>query len=204
MKKELDEEAIEEDDEEDEAEEELEEDGDEETEIKELPISKKPISDIDFNNLDFSQFTPSVREINSTSPSLENIESRMDRPMFIPTGSRSGVSAGSSSSGSGRDDTYLPNQPGDNGPKYLESGGEIKTNVQRVDMQNIGRDVGALNGQKPENFFVSSESNFQSRNVEQVGMQPERVDMQNIGRKNPLEREEIKYEDQKKYEIEPK
>ena len=205
MKKELEEEFEEdlEENEESDDEEEIEEDkeSEEESRVKELPISKKPILDINFNNLDFSQFTPSVETISNGSPSLESIESRIDTPGFVSLGNASSQSESNLSASVG--ETYLTSQgqdSGESGVKYLQSGGETKTNIQRVDMQNIGRDVGGFNVQQPGNLFISSESDFQSRNVEQVGMQPERIDMQNLGRKNPLEREEIKYEDQKKYE----
>jgi len=199
MKKESDEDPEEGDEEED-----FEESGeeeDEESEIEEIPLSKKPISDIDFNNLDFSQFTPSVGEIsNSTSPSLESIESRIDTPGFVSMGNFSSQSGSNLESSGG--DTYLTSQgQGDGGSevKYIQSAGDIKTNLERVDMQTLGRDVGGLNIPQPGNFFISSEPGGQPRN-EHVGMQPERLDIQNIGRKNPLEREELKYEDQKKYE----
>ncbi|MCH9029582.1 MAG: DUF559 domain-containing protein, partial [Bacteroidetes bacterium] len=89
---------------------------------------------------------------------------------------------------------------GDNGPKYLQPGGE-ETNIERIDTQNIGRDVGGLNVSQLKNFFISSESDFQPRN-EHIGMQPERVDVQNVGRKNPVETEEVKYEEVKKYDEE--
>ena len=195
MKKELDED-LEEDEEENEEEA-------EESEFKEeLEKSDEPTLDLDFNNLDFSQFTPFV-DADSGSPVLESIESRIDRPGFVQMGTGSGVSGSSLDSGSGRDDTYLPDQSGGDGPKYIQSEGEVGTNVGRVDMQNLGRGVGGFNIPQSGNFFITSEQGFQSRNVEQVGMQPERIDLQNVGRKNPLEREEKKYEEHKKYEFDP-
>lgn len=194
MKKELDEE-FEEDEEENEEEA-------EESELEEeLEKSDEPKLDLDFNNLDFSQFTPFV-DADSSSPVLESIESRIDRPGFVQIGTGSRVSESSSSSESGRDDTYLLSQSGDDGPKYLQPGG-TETNIKRVDVQSIGRDVGGFNIPQPGNFFISSESDFQSTNVEQVGMQPGRIDLQNIGRQNPLGVPEKKYEEHKKYEFEP-
>ena len=192
MKKELDEE-FEEDEEENEEEA-------EESELEESLILKGPKLDLDFNNLDFSQFTPFV-DSDSSSPVLENIESRIDRPGFVQTGFGPGVSADSSNSESGRD-TYITSQGGDDGPKYIQSEGEVGTNVGRVDIQNLGRGSGGFNIPQPGNFFISSESDFQSTNVEHTGMQPGRVDMQNIGRQNPLEVQEKKYEEHKKYEFE--
>ena len=173
----------------------------EESELEESLILKEPKLDLDFNNLDFSQFTPSIQNIESNSPVLESIESRIYRPGFVQMGTGSGVSESSLGSGNGRD-TYIPSQGGDNGPKYIQSEGEVGTNVGRVDMQSLGRGVGGFNIPQPGNFFISSESDFQSRNVEQIGMQPERVDLQNIGRKNPLEAQEKKYGEHKKYEFE--
>ena len=173
----------------------------EESKLEESLILKGPKLDLDFNNLDISQFTPSIQNIESNSPVLESIESRIDRPGFVQMGTGSEVSESSLGSGNGRD-TYIPSQGGDNGPKYIQSEGEVGTNVGRVDMQSLGRGVGGFNIPQPGNFFISSESDFQSRNVEHVGMQPGRVDMKDIGRKNPLEAQEKKYEEHKKYEFE--
>lgn len=190
MKKELEEE-FEEDEEEN-------EEGAEESELEEeLEKPDEPTLDLNFNNLDFSQFTPFV-DADSSSPVLESIESRIDRPGFVQTGF--GASQSELGLGESGKDTYIPSQGGDDGPKYLQPGG-TETNIKRVDVQSIGRDIGGFNIPQPGNFFISSESDFQSTNVEQGGMQPGRVDMQKIGRQNPLERKEVKYEEHKKYEF---
>ena len=198
MKKGLDEEStIEEtEDSEEEIEEETEESG-----LEEPLTLEEPKLNFNFNNLNFSQFTPPVETISGGSPVLESIESRIDRPGFVQMGTGSGVSESSPNNVGGRD-TYIPSQGGDDGPKYIKSEGEVGTNVGRVDMQSLGRGVGGFNIPQPGNFFISSESDFQSRNVEHVGMQPGRVDMKDIGRKNPLEAQEKKYEEHKKYEFE--
>jgi len=200
MKKELDEE-LEEDLEKIDDLEEVEEDEEEEkSKLEWQLVSEEPALNLDFNTLDFSQFTSSVGTIDSGSPILENIESRIDTPGFVSMGTSSFQSGSTLDSSGG--DTYLTSQgqgSGDDGVKYIQSGGELKTNVERVDMQSLGRDVPGLNIPQPGNFFISSESGVQPRN-EHVGMQPERVDMQNIGRKNPLEREKVKYDESKEYE----
>jgi len=158
MKKELDEE-LEEDEEENEEEA-------EESELEEeLEKPDEPILDLNFNNLDFSQFTPFV-DTDSSSPVLESIESRIDRPGFVQTGF--GASQSESGLGESGKDTYIPSQENDNGPKYIQSEGEVGTNVRRVDMQNLGRGVGGFNIPQSGNFFISSESDFQSRNVEEI------------------------------------
>jgi hypothetical protein len=167
-------------------------------------VSEKTKTKINLENLDSDQFTPSLRVVSDKgSPSLESIESRIDRPGFVQMGTGSGVSGSSlSPGGGGGDDTYIPGKAEDGGPKYISSGGEVKTNVRNVDMQSLGRNVGNMPVVNQEDFFVSSQPKFQSGNVEQVGMQPERVDLQNLGRKNPLEIEERKYEGNTKYEFE--
>ena len=189
-----DEEDFEED--EKEIEEEVEESG-----LEESLVLKEPTLNLDFNNLNFDQFTPSIRTMDSGSPVLESIESRIDSPGFVQMGTVSSQSESRLGESSG--DTYIPSQGGDDGPKYIESGGEIRTDIGRVDMQKLGRDVGGFNTSQPQNFFVSSESEFQSTNVEHTGMQPGRIDFQNIGRQNPLEIEERKYDEPPKYEFEP-
>ena len=75
----------------------------EESKLEESLILKGPKLDLDFNNLDFSQFTPSIQNIESNSPVLESIESRIDRPGFVQMGTGSEVSESSPNNVGGRD-----------------------------------------------------------------------------------------------------
>lgn len=199
MKKELDEELEEDSDEEDSEEEESE--GDEEFEPEEPLILEEPKIDLNlnFNELDFSQFTPSIETTSDGSPVLESIESRIDTPGFVQMGTASFQSEQGVGE-SGRD-TYMPSQDSGEGPKYIQSEGGAETNVGRVDMRDIGRNFGILNISRPDNFFISSESDFQSGAVERTGMPPERVDFRKVGMDNPLEIEERKYAKHEKYEF---
>ena len=145
------------------------------------------LQDIGFNQ--FMQPSENVR-----SPVLERIAGSQPGPIFVGT-----IPQGPSSNNlgaEGKDDfKYLPGGNNSDEPKYLGSDSTISAETRPLNILDAGRRHDILPEVNQQAFFerASEQRGFESASVERFE-RAERFDTARAGRKDPFEREDVKYE----------
>lgn len=145
----------------------------------------------DFSGVDFNQFMSSGVDAEN-APVLERIAGQQAaNPRFFST-TRQGETNPLSESDEFK---YISSSEQGNEPKYIASSEAITSRPEAVDMGKIGRNVFEKTRNLPEIFRQSSEAGFgQGDWAREKTWGAERLDVENTGRKNPFEKDEIKYE----------
>ena len=159
---------------------------------KDLPESGLE-EDVELNlgELEFHQFMQPSEDVKA--PVLERIAGSAPRPIFV-----GGIPQGpASNAGTEEKDDfkYLPGGNASDEPKYLGSDSRISAEPRQISMVDTGRRHEIIPEVNQQAFFerASEIRNFESQSVERFE-RAERFDTARAGRKEPFEREEVKYE----------
>ena len=143
------------------------------------------------HNINNFQFRNFVQQEDS-APALERIAGRQAGPVFV-----GGISRGPQTipgeEKSSDPFKYMPGNNGNEEPKYLDSDSHLTAQVERVDFSKVGRNAEPWRVNQEVNFMQSQEAKFGTSSQEKM-FGVERFDASREQRKNPMEREEAKYD----------
>lgn len=150
---------------------------------------------VNLSERDFSQFISQPLEIESGSPVLERVTGeQVARPVFvgtIPADTRAIDNSGD------REENfkYVPGADEPEGPKYVGPQETAGSFGERVDVMGLGRRQEVIPNVNQEALFegASESRRFQSSAIERAE-RPERFDVAQAGRRDPFEREDVKYQ----------
>jgi hypothetical protein len=165
---------------------------------KDLDSKRKDISELEedvetnLGNIEFHQFMQLSNSPEGKAPVLERVAREAPRPIF-GGGIRQGRVADAKDENSD-DFKYLSSNAEKNEPKYVESSTNIYLESERLNLNEVGRKSETFSSANQETFFTqSSEAKSTSQNPEKT-WRIDRFEVEKAGRKNPLERDEMKYE----------
>mgnify|MGYP001571125362 FL=1 len=149
--------------------------------------------DVELNLLDmgFHQFMQPSENVRA--PILERIAGEQPKPIFvggIPQGPATNLITEE------KDDfKYFSGGNNTNEPKYLGSDSHISAETRPINILDAGRRHNIMPEVNQQAFFerASETKNFQSENVERFE-RTERFDTERAGRKDPFEKDNVKYE----------
>ncbi|MEK6912875.1 MAG: hypothetical protein AABX26_02875 [Nanoarchaeota archaeon] len=149
-------------------------------------------AEMNFGNMEFNQFMQLPKSSDGKAPVLERVAREAPRPIFVG-GIRQGREADSKDESSD-DFKYASSNAEKNEPKYMGSSEHIYHESERVDTNQMGRKSESFSPTNQETFFTqSSEAKSTSQNPEKA-WRVDRFEVEKAGRKNPLERDELRYE----------
>ena len=150
-------------------------------------------SESNSNDLEFHQFMRQSAPQEERAPVLERIAGSAPRPIFVG-GIPQGTQANSKEESSD-EFKYVSSGSETNEPKYVESSTQIYKEPERLRFEEAGRKrTGPWSETGREALFTqSAEARVESPTQERI-QRVDRFDFENVGRRNPLEREEQKYE----------
>ena len=156
---------------------------DEESELEE--DTRLNPDDFEFNNFMKSSGRTS-------SPVLEEIAGSQINPIFV-----GGIPQSSNTISEEENESdpfkYVPGKNTNGEPKYIGSDSHMTTGAERVDFNKLGRGGFQPEINQENMFMQSAEAKFESSSQERV-WSAERFDADKERRKNPVEREETRYE----------
>ena len=148
--------------------------------------------DVNLSDMDFSQFIHSMHSSDEIkAPVLERVALEAPRPIFvgqIPQGTQTDTGEEN-----GKGIKYVASGAEKNEPKYTESGGQIYTESERLNFEDVGRKQDLFPQTDQKAFFTRvQDTRIEFNSPERVSWQEERVDFERVGRER--ERPEAKYE----------
>lgn len=154
------------------------------SEEPEEKISEDEENELNLKNFDF---IPSIDSEESSAPVLEKIAGSGPRPIFV------GGIPQSMNQIQGEDKSdpfkYVSGQNSGDEPKYIDSDSHIRTEMERVDFNRIGREEFRPEIKQENMFMHSQEANLESQFQEKVWA-AERFDVERERRKDRSERDD--------------
>ncbi len=153
---------------------------------------ENPEENIDLRALEFHQFMRPDRE--AGAPVLERIAgNQTPRPIFV-----GGIPQGPiEEERNGDNFKYVPGTANTNEPKYVESSAQIYMEPQHADSARIGRTKDVIS-QTTREISIQQAPELRQWGFESPASErtwaAERIDVERAGRRDPLEKEEVKYE----------
>ncbi len=146
------------------------------------------------NNLENFRFRDFAIGEEVSAPVLERIASSQQGPVFF---GRAQQTSGTAIGNENEQDSfkYAGGNNRNNEPKYIDSDSHLKSNAERIDINRIGRDFQpGISQISQEAMFMQSPEARADSQMQEKTWNPERMDFEREKRKNPLEREETKYD----------
>ena len=165
------------------------------SEIKKEPELEEDV-ELDLGDMEFHSLMKLSQPSEGKTPVLERVAREAQRPIFVGGGIRQDQNVQTDSKDKNGDDSfkYVPSNTEKTEPKYVESSTQIYREAEIVDINRVGRKQGPFSPANQEAFFTqSSEAKSDSHNQERL-FRVDRFEVEKAGRKNPFERDEVKYE----------
>ena len=146
---------------------------------------------LNMRNLGFNDFMLSSEE--SSAPVLERIAGRQAGPVFVG-GIPQSSQAISGEEKSGDPFKYVPGNNPNGEPKYIDSDSHLSASTERADFAKVGRNTEPWKDINQEAMFMQSAEARGETFAQERMWGAERFDAEREQRKNPMEREEAKYD----------
>ena len=146
--------------------------------------------ELNTENFEFSDF---MSADSGSAPVLERMAGRQAGPVFVGGISRT-PSAASGEEKSSDEFKYMPGNNANGEPKYIDSDSHISAATERVDFAKVGRNFEPWKDINQDAMFTQSAEARTDSSAQERMWGAERFDVERERRKNPMEREEAKYD----------